>query len=85
MIHINQYWPDALGIFGVLLVLLAYLGLQLHKINLMDVSYHALNLCGSILILISLFYHWNLASVFIEICWLSISLYGLIKNSFCKK
>lgn len=70
---------NILGIFGVFLVLLAYLLLQLNKMKADWISYSLLNTVGSALILVSLYYYWNLASGVIEIAWLAISLYGLIK------
>jgi hypothetical protein len=37
-----------------------------------------MNTIGAILILISLYYDWNLASFVMEVIWLSLSLYGVI-------
>jgi hypothetical protein len=38
-----------------------------------------LNLIGSIMLLYSLLFHWNLSSVLIEIAWITISLIGLYR------
>lgn len=70
---------DILGIIGVSLVLITYGMLQLEKMSSNSLVYSAGNFVGSILILFSLFYHWNLASVVIEIAWLFISAYGVFK------
>lgn len=70
---------DILGIIGVALVLITYLLLQLEKMSANALLYSLGNFIGAILILISLWYHWNLASVIIEIAWLLISGYGLYK------
>ena len=67
------------GIFGVSLIILAYLMLQIGKVKSDEVKYPLLNLIGAVLLLISLFRFWNLASVIIEIFWIAISLYGLWK------
>ena len=64
---------------GVVLVLFAYLLLQLGKMSPASIRYSFLNTLGSVLILVSLFYHLNIASAVIEVAWLIISLYGLIK------
>ncbi len=70
---------DVIGIMGVLLVLISYGLLQIDKIDPKSISYSALNLAGAILILVSLYYSFNLASFIIEIAWLIISAYGLFK------
>lgn len=70
---------DALGIIGVVIILYAYLALQLEKISAQDWRYSALNGIGAILILISLMFSFNLASFIIEIAWLLISLFGLFR------
>lgn len=80
MEEIAKNISNYVGIVGVLLILLSYLLLQMHKISLRDFSYSFLNLIGSILILYSLLFHWNLPSVIIEIAWLAISIYGICKN-----
>ncbi|RKQ69375.1 hypothetical protein DES40_2175 [Litorimonas taeanensis] len=70
---------DAIGILGVSFVLLSYGLLQIEKIDPKSMLYSAMNLCGAVLILVSLYFSFNLASFIIEIAWLSISAYGLIK------
>lgn len=76
---------NPVGIFGVALILLAYLLLQMGRMSQNSVGYSLLNLIGALFILYSLFFYWNLASVIIEVAWLLISIYGLlrsIKNNF---
>lgn len=70
---------DIIGIIGVGFVLISYLLLQIDRIEPKSVSYSLLNLVGAFLILISLYFTFNLASFIIEIAWLLISAYGLIK------
>ncbi len=70
---------NPIGIVGVVLVLIAYLFLQLDRMSQDSVTYSMLNVIGSIFILYSLFFFWNLASGIIEVAWLIISIYGLIK------
>ena len=82
---------NVIGIIGVSLVLVAYYLIQSHRVKNTDFNYSMLNLVGAILILVSLMYHWNLASVVIEIAWITISLGGLYRWSklhklqLCKK
>lgn len=69
---------NLLGILGVILILIAYTLLQVGKMSAASVSYSLLNALGAALILISLYFYWNLASGVIEIAWLIISVYGLL-------
>ena len=71
--------PDILGIIGVVLILAAYLALQLEKMDPKSVVYSALNGVGAALILLSLYYDFNLSAALIEIAWLVISIFGLFK------
>lgn len=70
-------WADAVGNVGVLLVLGAYLGLQLGRLDLKGPTYSACNATGAVLLLVSLTVNFNLSSVIIEIFWLAISAIGL--------
>jgi len=71
--------PDLIGLTGVVIVLIAYFLLQTEKIQLAGYKYSAINLVGSSLILVSLFYNFNLASAAIEASWVAISFYGITK------
>lgn len=70
---------DLVGIFGVAIVVATYFLLQSQKIDSKGFLYSFLNAFGSLLIMYSLLYNWNLASFVIEIFWILISLYGLKK------
>lgn len=74
---INNF--NAIGIIGVILVLAAYLLLQLDRLDQDSVIFSLMNLVGSFMILFSLYFTWNLASGVIEGAWFLISLFGLIK------
>lgn len=71
---------DSLGIGGVVIILIAYLLLQLEKLTAQDWRYSAANAVGALLILISLLFSFNLASFIIEVAWLLISIFGLFKG-----
>ncbi len=70
---------DLIGIFGVALIVIAYILLQVEKMDAKDLSFSLLNSIGALMILISLVYDWNLASFLMEFIWLMISLYGVLK------
>lgn len=81
----NMTLPDMVGLIGVALILLAYGFLQLERIDPKSMLYSALNCSGAILILVSLFYDFNLASFIIECAWLIISLFGIVKAFLSRK
>lgn len=71
-----EAFSTMLGIIGVAMILVAYAGLQLSRMRNTGLPYLWLNLVGAVFILFSLFFHWNLPSFIIEICWILITLYG---------
>lgn len=75
----NYLWSDFVGNIGVFFVLLSYVLLQAEKLKSTDLIYSALNTAGAVLVLVSLSVTFNLSSFIIEIFWLFISLYGLLK------
>ena|SRR3990167_2638527 len=72
-------FSNVAGIVGVIFLLTAFFLLNTNKLSAKDLKYQVMNLSGAILILFSLFFHWNTASVLIEIAWITISLIGIIK------
>ncbi len=73
-------WFDLVGNVGVLLMVIAYLLLQLEKMFSAAVSYLLLNAVGAVLVMISLTFRFNLSAFLMEAFWLVISLYGLGKS-----
>ena len=74
-----------IGFFGMIFIVIAYLFLQTNKYSINSLQYQLLNLIGAILLLISLFVHFNLGSFIIEIFWIIITIYGIIINIKKKK
>ncbi|MAR55903.1 MAG: hypothetical protein CMM93_01845 [Rickettsiales bacterium] len=75
----NDIVYDLVGLFGVAFVVGAYYLITAQKLTGKSLRYHVMNLCGAILILISLTNTWNTASVAIEMVWISISIYGIYR------
>jgi len=71
-------FSDVVGILGVSIVLFVYYLLQVEKITIKDLSFSAINALGSLMILYSLLYSWNFASVLIEVVWILISIIGIV-------
>ena len=57
-----------------------YLALQAEKITSDSIMYSLFNALGAALILISLYFKFNLSAFVIEAFWLIISLYGMYKS-----
>ncbi len=74
-----------IGFVGMLFIVWAYALLQIKKYSITSFTYQFLNLIGAILLLISLFVHFNLGSFIIEIFWIIITLYAIYKNFKEKK
>ena len=77
--------PDLIGLIGVFMTLIAYLLLQTSVLKIQDIAYSAVNALGSLLILYSLIFNWNLSCFVIESFWLGISLFGTVKVLLKKK
>ena len=73
-------YPDAIGTTGSVLIIIAYLLLQASVVKSNSYLYLSLNLTGATLILVSLYFTPNNASVIIELFWISISTFGIIKK-----
>lgn len=71
-------WYDILGTIGVALIILAYAAVQARRMKPEQLAYSIINLIGAALILVSLRYNFNMASVIIEIFWILISLWGIV-------
>jgi hypothetical protein len=71
--------PDIMGCLGTILIIVVYFLLQTRKITSEGLWYSLLNLIGALFILISLLYSWNLAAVLMEIAWVLISLFGIVR------
>jgi hypothetical protein len=71
---------DAAGILGSIVIIVAYFGNLRGTMPAAGMTYSALNLAGAGLILISLWYSWNLAAAVTEVFWGAISVYGLARS-----
>jgi hypothetical protein len=72
-------FPDAAGLFGVLLILAAYAGAQLGRLDPRRAPALTMNLAGAGLIIWSLTFRFNLSAFLMEAAWAVVALYGLIR------
>jgi len=76
---------NIIGIIGVILILIVYYLASVSRMSADSLKYQLMNFIGAWLILFSLFFHWNLSSVLIEIAWISISLFAMYRLLFSKQ
>ena len=77
---ISMHWPDAIGLLGVVLILLAYFLLQSGRLRGDALPHQLLNAAGALLVLVSLLYAFNLSAFLMELAWLLVSIYGMARN-----
>jgi len=70
---------DFFGNIGVLILMIAYLLLQLNKLS-NGLVYSTLNALGAALIVISLLTNFNLSAFLMEVFWVLISLIGVYRH-----
>ena len=77
-------WFDLAGLIGVVIIVIAYLMLQLGKLPSSAPSYSLMNAIGAFLVMVSLFFDFNLSAFLMEAFWFLISLFGLLRPRFSK-
>lgn len=70
---------ELIGLAGAVLCIINYFLLIYEKVTPISAPYLLLNLIASLLVLISLFVDYNLSSIVLQVFFISISVYGLIK------
>jgi paired small multidrug resistance pump len=80
------YWHDWAGYIGVALMLLAYLLLQAHKLHGNGMVYQLMNIFGAVGVMLSLLFGaFNASAFFMEVAWLLIGLYGIVRSARVRK
>jgi hypothetical protein len=75
-----SYGPlDLVGNVGVVVLVVAYLMLQLNKLRSDELAYSLLNAIGASLIVVSLLYDFNLSALLMEVFWVLISFVGIYR------
>ena len=70
---------DLIGNIGVVVLIIAYLMLQLNKLSSDGLAYSLLNAIGASLIIVSLLVNFNLSAFIIEVFWVLISFVGIYR------
>jgi hypothetical protein len=76
---------DLVGFIGVVLIIVAYLLLQLEKLPSSSPRYSLMNAAGALLIIVSLIFAFNLSAFIVEAFWFLISLMGLWRSGSARK
>ena len=76
-----EIFATTLGVIGVAMILVAYAGQQFGRMLSNGWWYLNLNLIGSLLILYSLLYQFNLPAVIIETAWVLITLFSISRRA----
>lgn len=75
------YWHDWAGYIGVVLVLLAFLLLQAHKLHGNGLIYQLMNVLGAIGVMLSLLFgSFNASAFFMQVAWLLIGIFGIARG-----
>ncbi|GAB2547395.1 CBU_0592 family membrane protein [Rhodanobacter koreensis] len=78
----NLQWHDWAGYVGVLLVLLAFLLLQAHKLHGNGLTYQLMNIFGALGVMLSLvFGSFNASAFVMEVAWAAIGIYGVVRGA----
>ena len=72
-------WFDLAGFAGVVIIVAAYLMLQLNRLPSTAPVYSLLNAVGAFLVMLSLVFDFNLAAFLMEAFWFLISVLGLLR------
>jgi hypothetical protein len=70
---------DLCGLVGVSLILVAYAGAQLRRLDPTRATSLLMNLGGSGLIIVSLLRAFNLSAFLVEAAWAAIAGFGLVR------
>ena len=70
---------DLVGNVGVIILMIAYLMLQLNKLRSDGLAYSLANAVGASLIVVSLLVNFNLSAFIMEVFWVLISFVGIYR------
>lgn len=73
------HWSDLFGIFGVVLYVGSYFALQAGLIGGRGYLYPSLNAAAAGSVLLSLLHNFNMSSAMIQITFIAISLFGIVR------
>ncbi len=80
-------WHDWAGYIGVVLVLLAFLLLQAHKLHGNGLVYQLMNVLGALGVVLSLVFGvaMNWPALFMQVAWIAIGVYGIVHSARARR
>jgi hypothetical protein len=76
------HWHDFAGFIGVLLVLLAFLLLQAHRLHGNGLTYQLMNILGALGVALSLLFgSFNASAFVLELAWMAIGVFGIVRSA----
>ena len=72
---------DAIGLVGVLAILVAYAGTVAGRLDALRAPALLLNLFGAVAILVSLYGAFNLSAAVMEAAWALVAVFGLLRRA----
>ncbi|MCY4641898.1 MAG: hypothetical protein OXC41_04280 [Gammaproteobacteria bacterium] len=76
----DYQWHDVIGNIGVALIIITYLLLQLGRMGSASYTYSILNALGAFFVIISLMYDFNMSVFIIDVVWIGVSVFGIIRQ-----
>ncbi|HEV2539293.1 MAG TPA: hypothetical protein VGU03_06245 [Frateuria sp.] len=78
----HLFWYDWAGFIGVLLVLLAFLLLQAHRLHGNGLTYQLMNVLGAFGVTLSLLFgSFNVSAFALEVAWMAIGIFGIVRGT----
>ena len=79
------FWYDWAGFIGVVLVLLAFLLLQAHKLHGNGLTYQLMNVFGALGVTLSLLFgSFNVSAFALEVAWMAIGIVSVVIVTPCR-
>jgi hypothetical protein len=76
---VTYTWYDLLGNAGVVMIVGAYVAVQIRRLDAGSLAYSVWNAVGAGLITISLCFDFNLSAFLMELVWVLVSVYGIVR------
>lgn len=80
------HWFDWAGFIGVVLVVLAFLLLQGHKLHGNGLTYQVMNILGALGVALSLLFgSFNASAFVLELAWMAIGIFGIVRSAALRR